>query len=386
MIAKYKAVFNRLKRLNKDGTAPIVIEVYLNRKRRYFPTNISILPEQWDSKTNRVNRKHNEYQKVNSIISKNISLLEELEFVKFQTNGTFDLSDLDNFGETNNESFYEFMKSSLEKRNITEVSKIKHRRALRYLDEFKPNLKFNQLTYSLINSFDEYLHAKKYHQNTVHFLHKTIKTYINLAVRSELIPYDKNPYKNFKLKRVETTKEILTETEIEKIEKIQFTDSNENINKIRDMFLFSCYTGLRFSDLQVIKGSDFIHDGNTVYMSINQEKTDRPVDIPLHALFNGKALAVYEKYRPKNNSEHIFPKYTNQAANRLLKIIAISCGITIPLTFHVGRHTFGTLIAKFTGDQFLIQNLMGHADIKTSQVYIHLSKKHIEDKLKNVKW
>jgi integrase len=190
----------------------------------------------------------------------------------------------------------------------------------------------------------------------------------------------------FKLKKAETTREILTESEVERIEKMHVPTGSDFVGVIRDMFLFSCYTGLRFSDLQAITGGDFVHDGDTVYMSITQEKTDKPVDIPLHALFNGKALAVYEKYRPRNNSEQIFPKYTNQAANRLLKIIAVSCQIDKPLTFHIGRHTFGTLIAKFTGDQFLIQNLMGHADIKTSQVYIHLSKKHIEDKLKNGKW
>jgi len=200
------------------------------------------------------------------------------------------------------------------------------------------------------------------------------------------MPYESNPYNKFKPKKKDTEREILSESEIFEIENLKYDEAFKNIRVVRDMFLYSCYTGLRYSDLQAIKQSDFHIANESVYMSLSQEKTDKPVDIPLHILFDGKALKIYERYKSTEKDAHIFPRMTNQAANRLLKLIAISAGISKPLTFHIGRHTFGTMIAKHTGDQFLIKTLMGHSDIKTSQIYIHLSKKHIEDKLKNVKW
>jgi hypothetical protein len=120
-----------------------------------------------------------------------LSLFEELEFNTYQSKGTFDLSDLDNFGETNNDSFYDFMEKSIEKRDVVKYSKIKHQRVLRNLKDFKPNLKFNAISFQFINDFDEFLRTKNLHQNTIHGFHKTVKTYIKLAVNSELMPHEK---------------------------------------------------------------------------------------------------------------------------------------------------------------------------------------------------
>jgi integrase len=82
----------------------------------------------------------------------------------------------------------------------------------------------------------------------------------------------------------------------------------------------------------------------------------------------------------------IFPQYTNQHANRILKVLAVAAKIPTKLTFHIARHTFGTFLAEKTCNPYLIMDLMGHTDIKTSMIYIHRSQERINRQLKDVNW
>ena len=151
------------------------------------------------------------------------------------------------------------------------------------------------------------------------------------------------------------------------------------------MFLFSCYTGLRFSDVQALEPNCFDSIEDEQRLTFTQQKTNKVQRLPLHLLFDGKAVGILSKYIDKNK-EFVFPRTSNQEANRTLKSIQIIVGLDKTLTFHKSRHTFGTQLAKATNDPFLIKELMGHADIKTSMIYIHLNEKALDDKLKNVKW
>ena len=107
--------------------------------------------------------------------------------------------------------------------------------------------------------------------------------------------------------------------------------------------------------------------------------------LPIHLLFNGKAIKILQKYIDKSDP-YIFPRITNQTTNRLLKVIQYFAGIQKTLTFHLARHTFGTLLAAYVKDPFIIKQLMGHADIQTSMIYIHTSNELIKEKLKNIEW
>lgn len=389
MLAEYRVIYGRANRFKKDGTASVLIEVYYRRKRKYISTGISVKPEEWDSKTQRVNRKHPDYQRLNSVINKTLSVLNDFEYETIQNKGVFSLSELDNFGTELNarKSFASYMRKKTEQRQIAESTKKIHRRAVKYLCDFKGSeVMFSDLTYGFISDYDRYLFDRELRINSVHNMHKAVKTYINIAVKEELIQPQKNPYLKFKAKQEKTTRTILTEDEIQRLTELKFTFGTPVLKDVRDMFLFSCYTGLRFSDLQAVRGENFQEDNGLIYMILRQEKTNTPVEIPLHGLFKGKAIPIYRAYFPENRNKHLFPRITNQAANRLLKVLAMAGGIDKTLSFHIARHTFGTLLAKYSGDQFLIQNLMGHSDIKTSMTYIHLSKKHIEDKLKGIEW
>ncbi|MCF6185619.1 MAG: site-specific integrase, partial [Bacteroidales bacterium] len=178
----------------------------------------------------------------------------------------------------------------------------------------------------------------------------------------------------------------LTLEEVEAVSKIVFTDSTWHIEFIRDMFLFSCFTGLRFSDVQSLRNKNVTKEGEDYYIEIRMNKTQGIVKLPISLLFNGKAVDIVKKYENKNPEEYLFPRISNQKANMKLKVISVIAKIDKNLTFHVSRHTFGTNLASATSDQFLIKELMGHTDIKTSMTYIHTSQEHIKNKLKNTNW
>jgi integrase len=96
-------------------------------------------------------------------------------------------------------------------------------------------------------------------------------------------------------------------------------------------------------------------------------------------------LDILNKYLP-NATTTIFPTYTNQHTNRLLKVIAGIAKTPMRLTFHIGRHTFGSMMAEIIQNPYLIMDLMGHADIKTSMIYIHTSQERINRQLKGLNW
>jgi len=387
MKVNYKKIYNRRDKLKTDGTAAIIIEAYLNRKRKYFNTGINVEPKFWDVKKNIINNKHKLYQEYNRLINNLMRSLEDYEIETINSKGDFSLTDFDYFQNLNDNDFLAFFEEQKTKKEIKKSSKRVDTRTLKYLREFKRKLRFSDMNYKTITEFNSFLLKKNLHINTVHMHHKCLKSYINLAIKNKLIDFKDNPYIQFKAKKIETNRIALDSDELKKLSEIEFHGNDENIQKIRDMFLFSCYTGLRYSDLQQLQIKNINKNNNEIILSLRQQKTDSFINIPINIIFEGKPYDIVSPYLVSKDSEaFVFPRYTNQAANRLIKVISISAALGKNLTFHVARHTFGTLLATHTGDQFLIQNLMGHADIKTSMIYIHLSNKNIIDKLNNVKW
>jgi site-specific recombinase XerD len=104
-------------------------------------------------------------------------------------------------------------------------------------------------------------------------------------------------------------------------------------------------------------------------------------------LFDGKPELLLKKFLDKKSSKtRVFQNITNQVVNRHLKSIALTAKINAAISFHVARHTFGTFMADITGNPYLIMQLMGHSDIKTSMIYIHQSEERLRRQLRNVKW
>ncbi|BDS10935.1 site-specific integrase [Aureispira anguillae] len=375
-------------RLKKDGTAPVQIRAYHNKARKYIPTGIFVTPAQWSKKYNKVIDHPNALQ-YNAEIRRQLDELEAYALEWIKKHGAMTLEQLDSyFNYGNVQSFTEFWEYELaQDTKLEKITKKKHRTALNYWKGFQKDVKFSELTYSLIHDFDTYLYAHKLHVNTVYTHHKQVKKYINLAIRKDLLDSNKNPYLKFKAKTVPTERLVLSEEEVKKIEALTFREEESYLDLIRDMFLFSCYTGLRFSDTCAISYEDINHSEEGMVLNIVAKKTSKQLLLPLYKLYECKPEAIINKYRAEVLYDRglVFHKYSNQYFNRALKKLAKRAGIQKAITSHVARHTFATNLASKVPIHIL-KAILQHSKIETTMVYLHLSNKLVNDALDKVDW
>jgi len=370
-------VYNRRDKLDKHGKAPVEIVISINRKRKWIPTGVRIEPEYWNEEESRITN-HSLAVEYNRAITKIRTDIERLEITESLAGRTLTWTKVDLLMRKKSaDSFLEYYQRTSESRNdITEATKRHHRSTLSYLRQFERINKFTDLTYENISALDRWLRNKGLKQNTITNQHKRIRIYIGEAIRSGMMSPAEDPYLRFRMRTEKTTRTVLTREELRKIEKLELTGT---IGFIRDIFLFAAYTGIRYEDIMALRPGNIETDGGTTYIRFTMQKVSKEISLPLSTLFDGKPTEYLDQALSVN-------RLSNQQANQYLKVIASAAGIGKALTFHVSRHTFGTLLADKAGDPFLIKTLMGHGDIRTSMVYIHESRKGIDDKLKGVKW
>jgi integrase len=180
-----------------------------------------------------------------------------------------------------------------------------------------------------------------------------------------------NPFLNYKIKIKKVDRPFLSKEELEMMASKKFVSAR--LEQVRDIFLFSCYTGLACIDVQTLKRSEIIKgfDGEQ-WIFTSRQKTDTPSRIPLLPY----ALGVIDKYRdhPQCEGENrLLPILSNQKMNAYLKEIADLCGINKDLTFHIARHTFATTVTLLNGVPIeSVSKMLGHTNIKTTQHYARI--------------
>lgn len=219
--------------------------------------------------------------------------------------------------------------------------------------EYKENdIYLSELNYKFITDFEYFLrkhkpldHQKPMGNNTVMKHIERLRKMTNLALRLEWI--EKDPFSSFRLHFKKVERDFLSEEELIGVEVKEF--KIERLQQVKDLFVFSCYTGQAYIDVMQLTVDNIrkgINGMNWIYTQ--REKTSTPVRIPiLH-----QAQALIDKYKSHPKSMHkgtIFPVISNQKLNSYLKEIADLCGITKNRTFHVARHTFATTVTLTNG-------------------------------------
>jgi len=203
------------------------------------------------------------------------------------------------------------------------------------------------------------------------------------AIKQDIII--KNPYNNFKLKYKPTNRTYLTNHEIKQLKESSL-GMNESLQRVRDIFLFSIYSGLRFNDALTLTVDALKRDGDKRYIELILEKGKLVIKVPLFR----SALEIIDKYDNKEReiTGKILPKISNQKTNTYLKNIAELCNINKKLTHRVSRHTYATTINLDNGVPMeTVQKLLGHKNIKTTQIYAQISDDKIfkdTDKIKDL--
>ncbi|TDY11509.1 site-specific integrase [Meridianimaribacter flavus] len=259
----------------------------------------------------------------------------------------------------------------------------------RYIKEFlnkkykNQDIYLSQLTYRFLVDFEKYLrsyvpedHQKPMENNTVMKHIQRLRKMVTLAYKMEWI--DKDPFIKFKPTYIKNEREFLSEEELQAIIEKEF--EIERLTIVKDLFLFSCYTGLSYIDVMNLTEEHISIgiDGNR-WIITKRQKTKNSLKIPILPI----AETLMNKYRwhiKTRKTKTLFPNISNQKLNSYLKEIADLCGIKKNLTFHMARHTFATTITLSNGVPIeTVSKLLGHTKIRTTQIYARVIERKVSE-------
>lgn len=268
-----------------------------------------------------------------------------------------------------------FMEQEIAQANIRESTRKLHYDTLNQLKDFTEEITIQSITADFIEHFDSYLRQHKLSINTIARHMKTLKRYTNVARKKGIITH--YPFLNYTIKSEQTHRDALSEKELGTLESYQ--DSLEKPNEALNAFLFSCYTGLRYSDICLLSKKDIYTINRKKWIVIKMYKTSKEVRIPISIIFDGKALSL-TKSIPRQRGK-LFHLQSNQQTNRELKRIAKQVGIK-NITFHTARHTCATLLLYRGVSLTTVQKILGHQSVKTTQIYSAVTDLTLERELK----
>jgi site-specific recombinase XerD len=385
---QFTVVHNYKNKLRKNGTGLVQIRAYIKGNCKFFSTGIYITPFQWSKRLKQVIDHPNTFQ-YNAEIRRQVNALEAFSLEYIKKNGSITINQVEDFFRYEDvESFTDFWKCELAAdTKLTKETKKKHKTALNYWTKFRKDVKFSELNFNLIHDFDVFLYEHNLHINTVFTHHKQIRKYINLAIRKGNFEANRNPYLKFKPKTVATERLVLVWDEVERLEALTFEPKESYLGLIRDMFLFSCYTGLRFSDTCAIQHQNIEQEKEGLLLNIIAQKTGKQLLLPLYKLHKKKPEQLIQKHLIPGAAPRVlvFHKYTNQYFNRTLKLLAARAGINKAISSHVARHTFATHLASKI-PLHILKSILQHSKIETTMIYLHLSNKIVNDALDGVDW
>lgn len=356
-----------------DGTRNIILQIFIDGERLKHNLNISVADDYFDLRKQRVRGNHKFAKDYNLIIEQTFAKINDIE-VNYRLQGKkMTMIDFKNefFDATKNIDFIKFWQEEMKiQEKILKKGTYKQQiSVLKKVKSFKNPLFFSSITEKYLSELTAYLkHDLQNQKNTIATTLKSIKKYLHIAEKQGFTtPLKWNDIKNRQSRGDRT---FLTESELNRLNDFyNSTFINITQKNILQRFLFSCFTGLRISDILKLKRENFIE--NTLVFSM--EKTGILTRIPLNE--------SSKRFLTKNIFEG---SYTEQHINRELKEIMKVCGITKKVTFHVARHTFATQFLLNNGNVVKLQQLLGHSEINTTMIYVHITNELLNDQVFNL--
>lgn len=281
-----------------------------------------------------------------------------------------------------------------EHKDVTIAKYIRTKERLRAFIKTKFNLEdipIEKITYEFISNWEDYLLAQKatakqttLHRNTVNNHHDCLKSVLAELQREGRIRI--SPYGQFSYKDERQDKQPLSMEQLKRIIKLDVSEF-PRLDKVKDIFLFSCFTGLRFSDAMNLEANSIQKIGLDLYeITVRQKKTEGLVSLPLF----DTPYAIFRKY---DNEERmitgkVLPRVTNQKLNAYLKEIADLSKVhyNAPLTHHVARHTFATTICIENGiSKDVLGKWLGHQKRETTDVYAKIQNPYLRERGEELK-
>lgn len=379
-------VFDRKKVATKKLKALVQVEIQLNGRKKYVTTGVKVTKDCWSNRDLIVRcddadmlniRIRGIKSSIDSYIASVVDKGSEWDWEAFNRS----LESLSN----KSESFIDYIdRRIVERTDIKESSRKGQRKIVESLREYGRIISFDELTRSNISDYYEWLLGRKITKigldgipysttmsvSTAWGYMKLLRTYIHDAILHEKI--DKDPSIGIKVKREETKSvKWLSVDEIHKIESAEL--SNGSLVRVRDLFIFMCYTGLAYSDAVEFTSDRLDTDGEYTFVTGRRKKTNEEYIV----LLLPEAKAILEKYN------YQLPKISNQQFNIRLKRIAKESGIDKPLSTHFARHSCAMMLLNRGVRIETVAKILGHANTKvTESTYASILKKTVGDEMK----
>src|ERR1035437_394706 len=386
-----------LKESKKDsnGEAPIYLRITINGERAEISTNRRISSDLWDKASERVAGRSESARVINSHLNNLVGKVEKyfsgLDAKDEMISVHQIISELK--GKSQNQmtliKAYDFHINRIEELigiDYAANTVKRYKSSLNGLKAFilhkyhKTDVRLFDLDNQFIESYYSYLKSMKgLQQNSAAKDIKNLYRVINKAVSYKWIY--QNPFKDFSCQYINPNRTYLTEEEIDSLYKKKFAISR--LAKVRDVFIFQIYTGLSYIDMaQLTEDNIEIGIDGKRWIVINRKKTGIRSSIPI--LPNAQEILDRYKIDPLCITEKkILPVYCNQRTNAYLKEIADLCEIKKNLTTHLARHTFATTITLSHGVPIeTVSKMLGHSDLKTTQIYSKVVDRKIADDMK----
>ena len=382
------AFYLRSNYVNKEGNTSVMARIYLNSERLSIgSTGISVNAKLWDKEKERLKGRSTEALSTNLQLDniqngllnifRRLEFSDELSLERIKSEYLGKKEDVETFmtlfekynNDVRQQVGYTKTPATLQKYEVCR----KHFQAFLKTKYRRSDLKIAELTVLVIHDFELYLRtAGKQKQNTANKTLKTLKTIVLFGKRIGVINHD--PFRNHQFISTPVDRGFLSEEEVKDIATKDLSDI-PRLELVRDIFVFSCFTGLAYIDVANLKPEHIVTLDGKEWIMTRRQKTK----VESNVLLLEVPKSIIAKYEGQTAREDmLFPILSNQKMNSYLKEIADICGIKKNLTFHLARHTFATLCLSKGVPMESVSKMLGHTNIRTTQIYARITNKKIE--------
>lgn len=375
-LISYRATFCRNGRLATDGSGLLQIECSQQRRRAYFSARVKVRPDQF---THGQVINHPIADTINYRLRQMMYDLQTVEIDCMRRGINPTLAHLKEAWRENSRPTARFSDFGMEMLNSSQSRREMTRRSYRTLfnsiDRFRPGTLLQDVDYTFVTKYDAWLQRNGNGHNTRVNRLRLLRTVMIEAKKRNII--ESQPFERFKIPAMTSKRGFMSESQVKAVENMQLVGQ---MARVRDVFLFSVYTGLRFSDVSTLK-NEHLQKGWIVKRMV---KTSMDVKIPVTELFDGKAMSLIGRY---GSVERLTDRMgSNATVNKHLREILKKAGCgDRGFTFHTARHTFASLLLQQGVGMATIQQLMGHSNIATTQIYAEVTQDVIKNDLKRVR-
>ncbi len=382
-------------KLKANGKAPILARVTVNGEMVHLATRLDVDPDRWLGKECRTPGKSAEDKYINETLDNYRNVIRNkynelffrgeaitaMRLKSILTSRSDEAKRLLVLFDEFNEDYKALVGKETTHKTYTRYLLTRRRLAEFMAAKYKvKDILLTDINTKFINDFYIYLrtvdgkNGHNYHMKMIQRFRTVFKT----AKDNGWVQTD--PFGGFKISMEETHREHLTIDELGALMSKEMT--SERLQRVKDIFVFSCFTGLAYTDVRGLKKSEVVmgNDGR-LWIDTRRDKTKVAVYVPLLDI----PRAILERYADTTSHDRLLSIPANQKVNDYLKEIAAICGIDKNLTFHIARHTFATTVTLENGVALeTVQKMLGHKNIRTTQVYAKMTKRRIGMEMENL--